>query len=342
MRKKMIWGCISVVILLGIFFIPFASAQQPIRWKAQSLFGAVELPYKAFSDFCDRVKVATNGRLEIKPYPAGAIVPTYEKLDALKNNIIQGMHTCASNFMAKDPALGIITDLNYGYQEPWEFEAWWLYRGGLDLLNELYKPFGVTAVGITFWGVESFPCKYPIRGVKDYQGKKFRAPQTMTADILAKVGAAVVILPGGEVFSALDKGVVDGADWGTPSMNQRMGFDKVAKYTIYPEYRSLPAAEFAVNTKEWEKLPADIKQILKSAVREFSQDMLARVAIDDLRALREMKTTGVTPIPWEASEVEKMRGVAQQVWEEWAKKSPNCRKVVDSNVQWLKELGRIK
>lgn len=343
MKRKIMTMTMFVLIGAFVFWVFPASAEKPITWKAQTLFSAGELTYKTFEHFCRRVKVLTNGRLEITPYPAGAVVPTFECLDAVKNNILQAMHTGASYFMGKEPALGIISDLIYAYQDPWELEAWFLYRGGLELLNELYKPFGVTPIGVVMWGHESFPSKFPIRGMDDYKGHKFRSPHGMTADMLRKLGAGVVILPGGEVFSALDKGVIDGTDWGTPSMNHRLGFDQAAKYFIYPEYRSMPASDFTVNTKEWERLPDDIKEILKTAVREWNWDTVARLAIDDRRAIREMIASGTTPIAWEKKEVERLREfVRNAVWEEWAQKSPLCRKVIDSHLEWLKELGRIR
>jgi TRAP-type mannitol/chloroaromatic compound transport system substrate-binding protein len=342
MRRKILTIAIFVLIAALVFSVTPALAEKSIKWKAQTLFNAGELTYKTFEDFCKRVKVLTNGRLGITPYPAGAVVPTFECLDAVKNNILQAMHTGAVYYVGKEPAFGLVSDLIFGYEDPWEFEAWFIYRGGLELLNELYKPFGVTAIGVVMWGHESFPSKFPIRGMDDYKGHKFRSPHGMTADMLRKLGAGVVILPGGEVFSALDKGVIDGTDWGSPSMNHRLGFDQVAKYFIYPEYRSMPASDFTVNTKEWAKLPDDIKQILKTAVREWNWDTVERLAIDDAHAIQEMIASGAIPIAWEKEQVERLREfVRRTVWEEWAQKSPMCRKVLDSHLEWLKELGRI-
>jgi len=331
--------------VLGGLFLLFASplfAQEPIKWKAQALWSPAEVPYKTFVKFCKRVKLLTNGRLEITPYPAGAIVPTFECLEAVKTNIIQAMHQWPGYWTGKDPAFAPLTDLIYAYRHPWEADVFFHYRGGLDLLNQLYEPFGVYCVGVVWWGMESFPSKFPIRKVEDYKGHKFRSPQGMTADLLKKLGASVVILPGGEVYSALDKGVIDGTDWGTASMNHRMGFDQVAKYFIYPEYRSMPAGDFTVNKKEWEKLPDDIKQILKTAVREWCWEMVEQVAIDDLKAVREMKAKGVTPIAWSEREIVKIQKVAEEVWEDWAQKSPMARKVIEAHKAWLRELGRIK
>jgi TRAP-type mannitol/chloroaromatic compound transport system substrate-binding protein len=179
--------------------------------------------------------------------------------------------------------------------------------------------------------------------MNDYKGHKFRSPQGMTADMLAMLGAGVVILPGGEVYSALDKGVIEGADWGSPSMNHRMGFDQVAKYFVYPEYRSLPISDFTVNTREWNRLPDDIKAIVEAAVRAWNQETIQQVALDDRDAIRKMEAKGVKAVSWKKEDVQAIREfVRRNVWPEWAKKSPLSKKMHDSQLKWLKRIGNIK
>lgn len=342
MRTKKAFTPLIGLVIVAVFMITPVLAQETIKWKAQALWSPAEATYKTFSHFCERVKVLTNGRLEITPYPAGAIVPTFECLDAVKNNILQAMNQWPGYWTGKDPAFAPLTDLICAYRHPWEADAFFNYRGGLELLNELYKPFGVYCVGVTWWGIESFPSKFPIRRMEDFRGHKFRSPHGMTADLLTKLGASVVILPGGEVYSALDKGVIEGTDWGTPSMNRRMGFYQVAKYFIYPGFRSMPVGDFTVNIKEWNKLPADIKQILRTAVREWCWDQVEKVAIEDMNSVIEMKEKGITPVAWSEEDIARMRDVVQEVWDEWAKKSPMAKKVVEAQKDWLRELGRLK
>jgi TRAP-type mannitol/chloroaromatic compound transport system substrate-binding protein len=332
-----------VMIIASIPVVSPVSAQKVIKWKAQTLWSPAVIPYKTFEAFCQRVKVMSGGRLEITPYPAGAIVPTFECLDAVKNNIIQMMNQWPGYWAGKDPAFAPLSDFIFGYQEPWEIDVFFHYRGGLDLLNELYKPFGVTCIGVTSQGRESFPSKDPIRSMDDYKGKKFRSPQGMTADMLQKLGAAAVILPGPEVYSALDKGVLDGTDWGTPSVNYQMGFQQVCKYFIYPEYRSLAVGDITINTKEWNKLPDDLKAILKEAGRVFFWDQVERVAMADAEAVQKMKEVGAQPIAWDQKEVARLREfVRGTVWKEWSEKSPMTKKVIDAHIAWLKELGRLE
>ena len=341
MRKK-ISILISAVSIAAVFFVSAASAQKPVKWKMQTLWSAGELPYKVLENFCGRVKVLTGGRLEITLFPAGAIVPTFETLDAVRYNIIQVMNVWPGYFTGKEPAFAPLTDFICAYKEPWEYDTFFYYRGGLDLLNELYKSYDVVSIGVILWGMESMFIKYPVLKPEDFKGHKFRSPQGMTADMLKKLGAGVVVLPGEEVYSALDKGVVDGADWATPSINHRMGFDRVAKYYIYPGFRSMPVSDFTINKKAWDALPDDIKQILRTAVRELNWETIEKCALDDIKAIREMNASGSKALVWKEEDIERLRVIVREVWDEWAAKSPLSKKVIDAQKKWLMELGRIK
>lgn len=342
MKSKKVFTILIALAIIAVFTANPVFAQKTIKWKAQALWSAAELSYKTFVDFCNRVKVLTNGRLEITPYSAGTIVPTFECLDAVTNNVMQAMHQWPGYFSGKEPAFAAISDLIAGFSHPWQKDAWMYYKGGWEMLNEMYRPYNAYTVGWMFWGVESLISTKPIRKMEDFRGLKMRVPHGMTAMLMQKLGASVVVLPGGEVYSALDKGVIDASDWATPSMNQRMGFFEVAKYYIYPGFHSMPLGGFTVNINEWNKLPDDIKQILKTACREWCWDSIERIAIDDIRANAEMKGKGVTAITWSDEDLARVRLVAQEIWDEFSKKSPMTKKVIDSQKAWLRELGLIK
>ena len=208
------------------------------------------------------------------------------------------------------------------------------------MLREAYAKYNVYPVGVSWWGVESIVSKKPIKKMEDFKGVKFRSPQGMTAEILTKLGASIVVLPGGEVYSALDKGVVDAADWATISMNQRMGFHDVAKYPT-KVFHSMPVQEFTVNIAAW-KSPARRHQgLLNSTAREWTWDQMQRVAVDDVRVLKELSGKGVKHEIWDDAEMVKIRELAQKTWEDWSKKTPLAKQAYDSQLAWLKDLGVV-
>ena len=317
-----------------------ARAQQTTTWRCQSMWSAAELTYKCFEDFCERVKAATNGRLVIQPFAAGAVTGAFETLDAVTAGVLQAQSSWPGYWTGKDAGLAVISDFVFAYQHPWQAEAWFYHRGGLQMLRQAYAKYNAYPVGVSWWGVESVVSKKQINKMEDFKGVKFRSPQGMTAEILTKLGASIVVLPGGEVYSALDKGVVDAADWATISMNQRMGFHEVAKFPT-KLFHSMPVQEFTVNMDAWNKQPNDIKAIVSTAVREWTWDQVQRVAIDDSRVTRELASKGITAASWDDAEMTKIRALAERTWEEWSKKTPLAKSAYDSQMTWLKELKLV-
>jgi len=312
-------------------------AQQATTWRCQSMWSAAELSYKCFEDFCDRVKQDSNGRLVIQPFAAGAVTGVFESLDAVTAGVLQAHSSWPGYWTGKDAGLAVISDFVFGYQHPWQAEAWFYHRGGLQMLRTAYAKYNVYPVGVSWWGVESVVSKKPLTKMEDFKGVKFRSPQGMTAEILTKLGASIVVLPGGEVYSALDKGVVDAADWATLSMNQRMGFHDVAKYPT-KLFHSMPVQEFSVNMDAWKKLPEDLKALLSTATREWTWDQIQRIAVDDVRVAKELAAKGVVAATWPEAEQAKIRALAEKTWEEWSKKTPLAKQAYDAQLAWLKDL----
>ncbi len=338
MKKSLI---LIFALMLCLVFGLSAQAADPIKWKAQAFWSAGEIPYKTFVALCERINKLTNGRLVIEPFPGGAIVPVFESLEALENNVIQVMHTAPSYWSGKNPAFAAIGELPASFTQPWQADYWFHERGGMDMLTELYKPFNAVPVGVMWWGVESMPAKKPLAKIGDFKGIKMRTPPGMGAKYFQKLGASVVVLPGGEVFSALDKGVIEATDWGTPSMNQRMGYSRIAKFFNYPGFHSMPAGDFVINADEYKKLPDDIKVILKSACREWAWDTIEKVAMDDAMAVKKMQKEGVTVVKWTPEALKEARNAALEIWQEWAKKNEMCKKIVDSKAALLREVGAL-
>ncbi len=314
------------------------TGQTKIRWRAQAMWSAAETTYKAFEDFCKRVGAATGGRLEIQPFAAGSVVGAFETLDAVSAGVLDAQSSAPVYWAGKDAGFSVIGDLNFAYQHPWQAEAWYYHRGGLEMLREAYAKYNLYPVGVSWWGTEALVSKKPLKSTDDLKGLKVRTPQGMFAEIITKFGASVVVVPGGEVYSALDKGVVDAADWGTESMNFRMGFFEVAKTSVRIGH-SMPVQEFAVNLAKWNALPDDLKAIVSSCVREWTWDQIQRIAVEDTRAMADIRGKGGNAGTLPDAEVAKMRALAEKTWEDWSKKTPLAKKAYDSQIAWLKALG---
>jgi TRAP-type mannitol/chloroaromatic compound transport system substrate-binding protein len=341
MKSRRILVVLSVFTMTSIFFLNAALGAEPIKWKVQNWVGVTDLAYTSLEKLCKKVKVASNGRLEMTPFPVDAVVSAFEMLDAVKNNVLQAGVLASVYWAGKEPAFALTGDLTAGWSHPYEADAFYYQHGGLELLRELYKPFGVYPVGVTWVGVEVMPARKCVKKVADFKGLKWRVPGGLAPEVFKKWGASSVILPGSEVYTSLEKGIIDGADWGTPSMNLRMNFPQVAKFYNYPGFHSMALMDFSVNTGEWNKLPDDIKAILESAVREYAWEMVQSQAMDSYKAIEAMKAKGVSQCLWTEKDLAEARKIAQGVWEEWAKKSPQAQKTYNALMDYFKLIGKF-
>ena len=148
-------------------------------------------------------------------------------------------------------------------------------------------------------------------------------------------------MPGSEVYTALDRGVIEATDWGTLGMNNDLGYHKIAKYPLYPGFHSMPAAEVAINIDNWNALSPDLKVLFVIAVRDFARDMVQRVAMEDIKAMEGAKAAGVELIDIGPAERRKFRELSQQAWADWANNSPAAQKVYQSQTTIQKQIGLL-
>jgi TRAP-type mannitol/chloroaromatic compound transport system substrate-binding protein len=316
-------------------------ANDDIVWKAQSLWQAGTLPHQVFKEFAQRVTERSEGRLTIEPLALGAVVSSTESLDAVSAGILQAQHSGPAYFTGKDAAFALLSDPQGGFETPEQMRQWLDNGGGLQLARELYGRYNVFFVGGVWYGAESLVSKKPIRKLTDFKGVKIRAPQGIGQDIFQILGAAPVNLPGSEVYTALERGVVDASDWGTLSMNQDLGYHKLAPYPIYPGYHSMPMADFAVNMNAWNALPDDLKALVIEEVGIFTTEMIERNRAADESIVAQADELGFEAIDLPAEERRKFRQIAQGVWKEYAARSPMAQRIYDSQVAYLKQLGLL-
>lgn len=347
-RKEMRTAALCAALLLGACQqeaeLPgqeAAEKQPKIVWKIQSLWQNGTLPQKIFEEFAERVRESSGGRLVIEPLAINTIVSSPESLDAVAAGVLDGHHSSPVYYSGKDAAFALLGDLQGGFGDPYQMQIWMEHGGGNELARELYARYGVHFVGAVWSGVESLASKKPIRTLEDFKGLKVRAPQGMTGEILSRLGAAPVQLPGSEVYTALDRGIVDASDWNTLSMNEELGLHKLARYPSYPGFHSMPMLEIAINKRRWDALPADLKAIVEIATRDFATAMIQRSHLADMNMVRKAGELGFEPIDLPAVERQRFREVAQSVWQQYAARSPIAQKVYDSQIEFLMGFGLL-
>ena len=288
------------------------------------------------------VEALTNGRVAVEMLPVNSIVQHTETQDAVSAGIIDGHITDTSYFTGKDAAFGLIANPVGAYGSPSEMLNFIEYGGGKELMNDLLNPYGLQFIGATTPGLEAFISKVPLDGVEDLQGLKMRAPEGLVQNVFQAAGAAPVNLPGSEVFTSLDKGVIDAADYTVFSTNHQQGMHDVAGHPVYPGFHSMPLVEVSINKGTWDSMPADIQAILEMSVRDFARNMTSQLAMRDAVAVAEADARpDITVHNWSATERAKFRAIAKSQWVEVANQSEKAQQVYDVLTGYLTEQGLL-
>ena len=280
----------------------------------------------------------SEGRVKIDLLPVGSVVEYNETLDAVAAGILDGQICDSSYWAGKDPAFGLIANPVGAWSDPAQMIDFVENGGGKELMQEMLNSYGLHFIGVSTPGLEAFVSRVPLDGVDDLKGVKMRSPEGPIANVFAAAGASPVNLPSAEVFTALDKGVVDAADYSVFSVNQAQGLNDIAPHPVYPGFHSLPLVEVSMNAAKWDALPDDLKAMMEETVKEFQQTQLEGNREADLAAVEEAKAGGkITVHDWPAEERAKFRALGVAEWEKIATQSPMSQKVFDTLTAYLKD-----
>ncbi|MEQ5835982.1 TRAP transporter substrate-binding protein [Marinobacter sp. NFXS9] len=331
-RKLMIIGSL---LLSGLASVQAQAADY--EWKFQASETAGEPSFKIKQEWAKKIAKMTDGRVEIEVMPINSVVGPTETLQAVSAGILQGHMTDPSYFSGQNPAFGMMGNLVGAWSDPNDFLTFMKHAGGEQLYNEFAEPYGVHLISAGTFPLESIPSTVPIKTLDDFKGLKIRAPQGMVYNIFERVGAAPVNLPGSEVYTSLEKGVIDAADSTVLSNNDAMGLHTFAPYPLYPGFHSMPMIAVSINKKIWDKLPDDLKTTLKVAFDAMSYDLIARLQEQDIETLQKLKDNPkVHPIDLSPAERKKFREAAEKEWKVWAGKNDMCQKVYDAATSFLR------
>jgi TRAP-type mannitol/chloroaromatic compound transport system substrate-binding protein len=311
-----------------------ARAQQKFSWKMTNAYGPGAPFYVTGpgspTDFIEKVKILSGGRLQIQHFAAGELIPALEGFDAVSKGTIE-MNAANSYFWSgKTFAAQYFTAVPFGLN--FQGMTAWLYHGdGLKLWEEVYAPFNLVPIPMGSTGIQMTGWfRKPIEKVEDLKGLKMRIPG-LAGKVYAALGVDVKLLPAGEIFPALERGVIDVAEFVGPYQDRRLGLHKAAKYYYTTGWHETSTiTELIVNRKAWDSLPNDLKEVVRVAAAQAHVvshtwcEATNAEALDDL-----VKNHGVIAQPLPAAMVGKLREVTHQVLTD-ATKDPLVKKVHDS------------
>ncbi len=281
--------------------------------------------------FAKNVEAMSNGRIKIRVYGAGELVPAMEVFDAVSRGTAELGHGGAYYWKGKIPEAQFFTTVPFGFTAQ-EMNGWLHYGGGIELWRELYAKFGLEPLAAGNSGVQMGGWfNKEINSMDDLKGLKMRIPG-LGGEVFQRAGGVPVMLPGGEVFTALQTGAIDATEWVGPYNDLAFGFFKAAKYYYYPGWHEPGATlEMMINQKAMAELPADLQAIVRVAARECNQDMLDEFTARNASSLETLVTEHKVELrPYPQAVLDELQALSAQVVEEEANKTEMGKKVYAS------------
>lgn len=343
-RRKFIAGAGAAVAgAAAITHAPAVIAQQKYRWRMPTTWTpALDVMQGSAQQLAKMVADMSGGRLTIEVFPAGQIVPPLGVFDACSKGTVEAFMGASYYWAAKEPAVQWFCSVPFG-MNPGGMASWYYNGGGLALWEETYAAFNlVPRPGMATGPQMAGWFRKPINTLADYKGLRMRIPG-LGGKVVERAGGTVVLLPGGQIYSALERGVIDATEWVGPHDDIQLGLHRAAPYYYYPGWHE-PATtlEFTFNKKAYDSLPADLKGMLDFAVTSISVLGLSEYEAKNAIALEKLKgefkgKVQLTALP--PAVMADLKKLAADVVREEGDKSPMAKKVYASFTKFQSQLG---
>lgn len=312
-----------------------------VRWRmATSWPESLDTIYGGAKTVCDRVRAMSNGRFDITPYAAGEIVPGLQVLDAVQDQTAQCGHTASYYYIGKNPALAFATSVPFGLTAQQQ-NAWLYHGGGLEAIHKIYADFGVISFPAGNTGAQMGGWfKRQIRTASDLKGLKMRIPG-LGGQVMSRLGVNVQVLPGGEIFLALDRNTIDAAEWVGPYDDEKLGLQKAAQYYYYPGWwEPGPTLEVLVNRVAWQQLPQYYREIFQTAAYEANLNMLAQYDALNQEAIARLIASGTQLTRYSDDILKAAQKQAFALYEENADQSASFKQLYEPWKKFRKQINQ--
>ncbi|WP_147126037.1 TRAP transporter substrate-binding protein [Shimia ponticola] len=319
----------------------FAANAETTTLRIQTHFSQETLSGQMAGEFIEDVTAMSNGEIQIEMFYASSVVASAETFDAAATGILDCDMTGGSYQTGKNPAFQFTGDLTGGYANPYQQYAWLLHGGGEDALNKLYNQYGMEFVGWWIPGPESLSSTKPLAGVADLEGWKFRSPPGVITMIFENLGASPIVMDFNEIFTALETGIIDGADAANLTNNIGLGLYDIAEHTNYPGFHSMPADHLACNKDVWDNMPAHHQAILKVGMQALG---LKNTTINEVKNAQnsvELAAKGLNMYQWSEEDMAVYRQAVQDAWVDFAT-TPESTELLNAHLDFLRDIGAMQ
>jgi TRAP-type mannitol/chloroaromatic compound transport system substrate-binding protein len=308
-----------------------AQSSPEIKWRLTSSFPkSLDTIYGGAEQVSKYVAEMTDNKFQIQAFAAGEVVPGLQALDATSNGTVEMSHTVAYYYVGKDPTFAIFASVPFGLNARQQ-NSWWYQAGGMELGNEFFKKHGVIGFATGNTGTQMGGWfRKEIKTVADLSGLKFRIGG-IAGQVLQKVGVVPQQIAGGDIYPALEKGTIDAAEWVGPYDDEKLGFQKVAKFYYYPGFwEGGPMVHSFVNLEKWNALPKSYQAILTNATAHANTWMNARYDMQNPAALKRLVAGGTQLRPFSNEVLEACLKATNELWAEQSAKNADFKKVIDA------------
>jgi TRAP-type mannitol/chloroaromatic compound transport system substrate-binding protein len=341
-RRRFLKKAATGAAAAGAMAAPMVSTAQTTSLRFQSTWPSKDIFHEYASDFAKKINEMAGNRLKIEVLPAGAVVPAFQLLDAVAKGTLDGGHGVVAYHYGKNSALALWgSGPGYG-MDPNMLLSWHNYGGGEDLLEEIYKSLNLDVVSFLYGPMPTQPFgwfKKPIARVEDVKGVKFRTVG-LAVDMYTDMGAAVNPLPGGEIVPALDRGLIDGAEFNNASSDRLLGFPDVVKNCMLQSFhQSTEQFEILFNKGKYSGLAPELKKIIDYAVQASSADMSWKAIDRNSKDYVELKKAGVNFYKTPDAVLKAQLDSWDKVIAKKSAENPLFKKVLDSQKAFAQRAG---
>lgn len=308
---------------------PAIAARKRFNWKLVTTWPPnFPIFQEGVEKFAKDIEEMSDRRLRISVYAGGELVPALQTFDAVSQGTVQMGHGAAYYWSGKVPAAQFFTAVPFGMNAQ-GMNAWLYKGGGLNLWRDVYKPFNLVPFPMGNTGVQMGGWfRKEINTIADLKGLKMRIPG-LGGKVMAKAGVNPVLLPGGEIYTALERGTIDATEWVGPFHDQRLGLHRAAKNYYYPGWHEPgPVLELTVNSKAWAELPKEYQLMIETAAAAANIWMHAEFEAKNMQALQELKQNHkVNILEFPADVIRELKRLTKETLEEEATKDQQFRQV---------------
>ena len=334
---KLITKLTAAIAVVSIALFGSAHAK---TLKIETHFTASSPNGEVAAQFAKNVEKFSGGSLKVQMFYSSSVTgKSAEVFNSAQTGIIDCDMTGAGYQTGKNAAFQFAGDVMGGYDNPYQQYEFLNFPGAQEAVDALYNKYGMTLIGWWIPGHESLISSRPIPDVASLKDFKFRSPPGMESMIFTALGAKPIVMDFGEVPTALQTGLIDGADYSSLATNYAGGHYEQNKYATYPGFHSMPADHLACNTKVWKKLKKHERGAMLAAIEIAGRTITSLVERKNAEAVKALNEMGVTLHDWSREDRLKFRQAALGAWEEWKKKSPEAAALIEIHKAYMKANG---